>query len=108
MSAVSMRLKPVDGLAKSEEHRLIRRVHADENGHTEHDAGDGQHPAQRMLAHVRPTDELQQDHAKLVRPTGTLPARSSAIRPSQRAMTRAQLSATCGSCVTDRKSTRLN
>ena len=52
----------IHGLAKSVEHGLICRMHAHEHGYTQHDARQGEHPAQQMPAHIGPANELEQDH----------------------------------------------
>ena len=52
----------IDGSRKREQHALIRRVHADEHGDAQHDAGGREHGPQDVLAEVGPADQRQENH----------------------------------------------
>ena len=71
-------------LREGGKHALVRGVHADEHGDTEHDPGHGERRPEHVLPRVRPADQFQEPHR----------VTSSTMRPSRSARVRSQLSAT--------------
>jgi hypothetical protein len=51
---------PVYGAVERIQDGLIGRVHADENGNAEHDAGDCESGSQQVLADVGPSDQAEE------------------------------------------------